>query len=390
MIKFINITPPYTHSCILKCLNDWHIDCYENFKFCNIVRCNRIKKNERAFSLAETLIAIVAIGVTAAFTLPVFIHLYQERVNSHRQANIVYKITQATNLMKANDNLRQFNTTMDFVNVLKKYLSIQKICDSDHIAECWPTKKVRASDGRSYDVSDFVVRSDLGFKDEYSDNPNVGVVLSDGAALIMTYNPASGGIASGDPLNSIRAALPVGNGMQEFLQYTTNTTGGLAFVVDVNGGRGPNSETIGTRHFDIRGFNNARFKGCSGIKLNGSCYATVSSPTAYNCASNPTNTYCATRNPHGQTYTGSGADYWAGAQNDCAAVGLRLPTISQMQTICRNESLRETLGLSGEYWVSQLPSNPASPQIAHTVIISGCSSNYKFRYFSGKSALCVE
>ena len=72
----------------------------------------------------------------------------QERVNSQRQANIVYKVTQATNLMKANGAMiNGFESTDAFVDELQKYLKIMKRCDSEHIAECWPTKKVTTSDG---------------------------------------------------------------------------------------------------------------------------------------------------------------------------------------------------------------------------------------------------
>ena len=75
----------------------------------------------------------------------------------------------------------------------------------------------------------------------------------------MTYDTDSEGLDVGDELSSIGINLPVGGGYEEMLEYTTNTTGALAFVMDVNGGKGPNSETIGTKYYDIRNLNGAHF-----------------------------------------------------------------------------------------------------------------------------------
>ena len=78
--------------------------------------------NKRGFTLAEVLIALVVIGIIAAITLTTVMPNIQERANSQRQANIVYKVTQATNLMKANGAMinglnRRMRLSTNFKNI---------------------------------------------------------------------------------------------------------------------------------------------------------------------------------------------------------------------------------------------------------------------------------
>ena len=163
-------------------------------------------KNFYAFTLAEAMITLVIVGIVAAATVPTLMHNYSQRVNSERHANIVYKMATAMHNMKNQGELNgKFDTTMDFVNRLKKYIKIDKICDSDHIAECWSTKTVTTRSGAKYNVADAKTRAD------------------------------------------------------------NNTMGGLAFIFDVNGNGGPNKQQVrkvGKEHrdvLDIRGFQGARF-----------------------------------------------------------------------------------------------------------------------------------
>ena len=174
----------------------------------------------KAFTLAEVLITLVVIGVVVAITVPMFSTNGGMKVNSHRHANIVYKVTQATNLMKAHDELEKFASTDEFVDVLQKYLKISKRCSYNEIADCWPTKTVKISDGaggvEEYDVSQATTRAHLGF-DKDNDNgevKNVGLILADGAHIILTYNPAFEGLAMGDELKASAKSLPVGDGIE--------------------------------------------------------------------------------------------------------------------------------------------------------------------------------
>ena len=106
------------------------------------------RKTFQGFTLAEVLITLGVIGVVAAVTMPMLISNINERVNSERQANIVYKVTQAMEHMRALGKLTAYDSTESFVNELQKHLKIQKICDKDHISECWPTEKVVTTTGK--------------------------------------------------------------------------------------------------------------------------------------------------------------------------------------------------------------------------------------------------
>ena len=318
----------------------------------------------------------------------------QERANSQRQANIVYKITQATNLMKSNGALSEgFESTDKFVDELQKYLKIMKRCDSDHIADCWPTTKVTDSEGDEYEVSKAKTRGDLGFKDDYKDNKNVGIVLADGASLIMTYNPGNGGINPGDALTAQTTILPSGGRYQTFLDYTSNTTAGLAFVMDVNGNKGPNKDVVTLsddkkKYFDIRSLNGASF---SKFK-----WELITSPTAFNCVENPTNKFCSQQNESGRTFTSYSDDKWAGAMNDCDSLGGKLPSKTDLQAICKSSELRAKYGLTaftGFLWSSDLYPYQGWAHCAEGVNFGDSSCTHyngsTFRNATPPQALCL-
>ena len=228
------------------------------------ILCENAEK--RAFTLAEALIALVVVGIVAAVTVPTLANRYAQRVNSERHANIVYKMATAMHNMKNQGELEgKFDTTMDFVNRLKRYIKIDKICKSDKIAECWPTKSVITWGGEKYDVSNAKTRGDIITDANAEDNPNVGIILADGANLILTYNPDYDGLNMGDTIEYSPAKLPIDKGLEEYKEYSNNAMEGLAFIFDVNGNSGPNKEQTGkvggiTRDvLDIRGFHGAHF-----------------------------------------------------------------------------------------------------------------------------------
>ena len=220
-----------------------------------------LKDNRKlAFTLAEVLITLGVIGVVAAITLPSFMENVTERVNSERQANIAQKITQAMEQMRAHGLLNtQYSSTENFVDELQKYLKIAKRCDSEHIADCWPTEKVTMSDGEELEVSKAKTGANLSLSTETN---NVGLILSDGASIILNYNPASETIDVGDKVEAKEGvgikSLPVGGGKSKDFVYTTSVTKAIDFVMDVNGSKKPNSEAA-TSNRDIRSFKSAKF-----------------------------------------------------------------------------------------------------------------------------------
>ena len=344
-----------------------------------------------AFTLSEVLIALVVIGIIAAITLTTVMPNIQERVNSQRQANIVYKVTQATNLMKANGAMiNGFESTDAFVDELQKYLKIMKRCDSDHIVDCWPTKKVRTSEGKEYEVSKAQTRALLGFKTN-KETKNVGIILADGATLIMTYDSTNPGLSIGDPLTATNKTLPVGGKYKEFLEYTTNSTAGLAFVMDVNGSKGPNSETLNNKMYDIRSFNSARFEGCAGTKLNGKCYTPIDSIPPLDCSRTSQGTLIKQENaPYCDEKSYWAEDYWAGAMKECSIRGMSMPDKDTLTSLCLNK--QKQLGIqSGIFWSTTTFENDSEGKYKYTSSFnSSCNSRYNVpRNIASNKVICI-
>ncbi|MBO6087971.1 type II secretion system protein [bacterium] len=202
--------------------------------------------SKKAFTLAEVLITLGVIGVVAAITLPALFTNITGYVNTKRQENIGQKVTQAMEQMRAHGLLNtQYSSTESFVDEFQKYIKISKRCDSEHIAECWPTEKVTTGDDEEYEVSQAKTGKHLSLE---SESNNVGLVLIDGAPIILNYNPSAPAIDVGDKVKWTEG-LP---------KYTTTVTGAIDFIMDVNGGKGPNSEQEESKR-DISSFKSAKF-----------------------------------------------------------------------------------------------------------------------------------
>ena len=270
-----------------------------------------IKTKKMAFTLAEVLITLGVIGVVAAITLPSFMENVTERINSERQANIAQKITQAMEQMRAHGLLNtQYASTDAFVDELQKYLKVAKRCSASNIADCWPTDKVTMSDGEELEVSKAKTGKNLSLSTETN---NVGLILADGASIILNYNPATDPIDVGDRVMSVPEegkSLPVGNGKSKLFPYTTTVTNGIDFVMDVNGGKKPNSEVEG-RARDIRSFKSAQFsKGGPDCSVyNASSFYVEDIGCVYKLDKN---------------YTCPNNNCWNGAQQACSAIGMQM------------------------------------------------------------------
>lgn len=318
----------------------------QNFEFSNLERNFSRLDRKCAFTLAEVLITLGIVGVVVAITLPALTANISELVNSHRQANIAYKITQATDKMKAMGLLNGgYASTDAFVDELQKHLKIAKRCDANHIADCWPTNKVKTSDGEEFEVKDVKTGKNLNIESNTSDN--VGLVFADGASIILTYNQNSPGMDIGDKITAQSKTLPVGFGKSKDFAYTTNTTGAIDFVMDVNGKNGPNSETRDNKYYDIRSFKVARFsKGCAGVDIPG-IGCVVNRGTSYECLAKGTADY-AKWDPQGYWDTSC----WGGAKKACADAGMSLPNLTTLQSIAAQRSNYPDLPQSGFFWSS--------------------------------------
>ena len=311
-------------------------------------------KKDVAFTLAEVLITLGVIGVVAALTMPTLLKNIAERSNSEAQANLAQKITKSMDLMRADGGLeRTYNSTDEFVDEFSKYIKISTRCDAEHIADCWPTKTVTTTDGETYDVSKAKTGKNLNLKDNKSNN--VGIILADGATLILTYNPNAGIIGDGDTVTPSFADLPIGFGRTKKFAYTTSVTNSIDFVMDVNGFKGPNSEARNGKQYDIRSFKVAKFsKGCAGKDINGiGCVYQLPSFSPIKGGSDEMKKW----DPKvaNSNWVKNIDNYWAGAKKACDDIGMSLPDRSKLGSLAeKTKAEKEQLGLptSGLFWSS--------------------------------------
>ena len=341
-------------------------------------------KKKAAFTLAEVLITLGVIGVVAALTMPTLLKNIAERSNSEAQANLAQKITKSMDLMRADGGLeRTYNSTDEFVDEFSKYIKISTRCDADHIADCWPTKTVTTTDGETYDVSKAKTGKNLNLKDNKSNN--VGIILADGATLILTYNPNAGIIGDGDTVTPSFADLPIGFGRTKKFAYTTSVTNSIDFVMDVNGFKGPNSEARNGKQYDIRSFKVAKFsKGCAGNDISGiGCVYQLPSFSPIKAGTDDMKKW----DPKYDALVGYPYNnYWAGIKKACDDIGMSLPELPKLKSI-REASMKDSsLGLptDGYFWSS---SDDASG--AYYVNFTNGDTNYLNKFLNFMDVLCV-
>ncbi len=286
--------------------------------------------------------------------MPTLLKNIAERSNSEAQANLAQKITKSMDLMRADGGLeRTYNSTDEFVDEFSKYIKISTRCDADHIADCWPTKTVTTTDGETYDVSKAKTGKNLNLKDNKSNN--VGIILADGATLILTYNPNAGIIGDGDTVTPSFADLPIGFGRTKKFAYTTSVTDPIDFVMDVNGFKGPNSEARNGKQYDIRSFKVAKFsKGCAGNDISGiGCVYQLPSYSPIKEGSEEMKKWDPNWTAEKVEVGGYASldNYWAGAKKACDDIGMSLPDRSKLESLAKKTTAeKEQLGLPTSGW----------------------------------------
>ena len=319
--------------------------------------------------------------------MPTLLKNIAERSNSEAQANLAQKITKSMDLMRADGGLeRTYNSTDEFVDEFSKYIKISTRCDADHIADCWPTKTVTTSDGKTFDVSKAKTGKNLNLKDNKSNN--VGIILADGATLILTYNPNAGIIGDGDTVTPSFADLPIGFGRTKKFAYTTSVTDPIDFVMDVNGFKGPNSEARNGKQYDIRSFKVAKFsKGCTPIDGIG-CVYQLPSFSPIKAGTDDMKKWDPKYDEAGWAYD----NYWAGAKKACDELGMSLPDKSTLTSLAKKtKAEKEQLGLptSGLWWSSS-GDGPYTDHAFSVIFDDGYPWPYGLnKYDSAGKVLCV-
>ena len=261
-----------------------------------------------AFTLAEVLITLGIIGIVAALTLPAFISNVQGRIRAKRVENINQKLSKVTDKMAVQSGLIGYPDTMAFVQEMKKHMSIAKVCDNSHLAECWGTTEVDVGKDKPWEISKTKTAKNLKINsDNWADT--VGIVTADGTPMILSYDKN----CNFDPNNA-------------GLQYNqssgkSNSLVCLSGVFDWNGGAKPNK--LGDDVITL-GMASGLGNNCA-FEVNGTCYTTPFTPkplTAQECNEQKDKLgikYCRTDD----------RDYWGGAVKQCKGVS-KMPTMAQI------------------------------------------------------------
>ena len=296
----------------------------------------------RAFTMAEVLITLGIIGIVAAMTLPTILENVRQRQWAEREWSTAFKITQAMDKMRALDLLNgSYASTDEFVDELQKHLKIVQRCDASNLDACWPTKQVRTADGEIVNVADYKTGADLQIASNTTNN--VGLVLADGSTIILTYNPANGFAESTSSPVVYTKDIQIGKGKSRSYAYSSDSTASIDFVMDVNGGKKPNSES--TVVTDIRSFKTARFTKsnvCTGIKVGNICAVDLGNTRTLATTLEENKKY----DPHFANAQNS----WAAAQKACSDIGMSLASKSTLKTLYNSQT--EGLPTSGTYWTS--------------------------------------
>ena len=263
-----------------------------------------------AFTLAEVLITLGIIGIVAAMTLPAFISNVQGRIQAKRVENINQKLSKVTDKMAVQSGLIGYPDTMAFVQEMKKHMSIAKVCDNSHLAECWGTTEVDVGKDKPWEISKTKTAKTLkiGEPDNWADT--VGIVTADGTPMILSYDK--------------ECNFDVNNTGLQFDKSSgkSNSLACLSGVFDWNGGARPNK--LGDDVITL-GMASGLGSSCA-VEVNGTCYTAPFLPTPLTKAECEAAVAEGKLGIKGCYYE---QDYWAGAVKQCKGVS-KMPTMAQL------------------------------------------------------------
>ena len=251
-----------------------------------------------AFTLAEVLITLAVIGIVAALTLPGLIQNHNEKAWSTAKDLWEKKLTETVRRMNIDGVMTGHDSTEDFMNTFKQYMKVIKTCDNNDINKCYSPKIVQTgSDSEPIEVQTSDLKTAEG--NDWETN-TMSFVVADGTTAIFAYNP---NCAYADPIED-----------------TGSQVSCMAYMVDVNGKKGPNR--VGK---DIELSSGVAFSTCDN-PIGDMCWSTdFRANMAINTCSSSEYSYL--EQNHG-TYCGN--NYWAGAKLSCQEKGMELPTRAQL------------------------------------------------------------
>ena len=292
--------------------------------------------------------------------------------------------------MAVQSGLIGYPDTMAFVQEMKKHMSIAKVCDNSHLAECWGTTEVDVGKDKPWEISKTKTAKTLkiGEPDNWADT--VGIVTADGTPMILSYDKN----CNFDPNNA-------------GLQYNqssgkSNSLACLSGVYDWNGGARPNK--LGDDVITL-GMASGLGNNCA-FEVNGTCYTAPFTPkplTKAECEAQKS-----TLGINGCYYDN---DYWAGAVKACKDQGKKLPTGAQLAELASqlyvgnptigateykdniqydpNSAVSKALGLTPWFYLWSGEENSFSNAYYRSFSTTGSSWLYNSRGVSNVQAVCL-
>ena len=315
-------------------------------------------RKRAAFTLAEVLITLAIIGVVAAITIPSLVKNYNEKAWSTAQDVFTKRLEVATRQMNTEEKLAGYSNTMDFVNELKKYIKITRVCDNNNITKCF-NKEVIWNEGEDpVDMSTIKNAASLG-QDDW-DTDTVAVQFANGVNAIIAYNPNT----TQEPFNN---------------QFSA-TSNSMAILYDVSGNKNPNTNGKDIAHNG----NVKQLAGVTGCLLPeeelGFCISQILAPgTGYSALSKAECEQIADEGyGNNKAYCGGyTSDYWAGAVKACGGTS-KMPSQDQLTELAKYVYNNDSINTSGYIYGLALDTEKASQ------FLSASPSSVSFAVWSGQ------
>ena len=316
-----------------------------------------------AFTLAEVLITLGIIGIVAALTLPAFISNVQGRIQAKRVENINQKLSKVTDKMAVQSGLIGYPDTMAFVQEMKKHMSIAKVCDNSHLAECWGTTEVDVGKDKPWEISKTKTAKTLKINEPDNWADTVGIVTADGTPMILSYDKECN-----FDVNNTGLQFDKSSGKSNSLKC-------LSGVFDWNGGARPNK--LGDDVITL-GMASGLGNSCA-FEVNGTCYTAPFKPTPM------TKAECEAAVAEGKlgikacNYV---LDYWAGAVKQCGGVS-KMPTSAQLAELASQLYVGNPTITGYKNGIQYDPNSPVSKALGLTPLFylwSGEEYSYFYSY----------
>ena len=345
------------------------------------------------FTLAEVLITLAVIGIVAALTLPGLIQNHNEKAWSTAKDLWEKKLTETVRRMNIDGVMTGHDSTEDFMNTFKNYMKVIKTCDKDDINKCYSPKIVTTGkDDAPLDIETETLTSasSMGLKEWQTNTNTMSFVVADGTTVIMAYQPEC---PFADPIED-----------------TGSQVSCMAYMVDVNGKKGPNR--VGK---DIELSSGVAFSTCDN-PIGDMCFST-------DFATNTPIDTCDGTSEYDKNYTSSvglncRTNYWAGAIKACKDKGMELPTRAQLAQLASelyvnsSDGSAVTIGATENksnlkvkeayqenppikyndysYWSSEeISAGSAYYRLFDTSATYGNDIFWDLKYYSGNRATCV-